>query len=89
MSLERRLKQATKKAKDAERGRCLWILDEIEKELMAATANRILTPQQLHVVKTKARIAQLIVLKARRGIIAGVEPGGPTDGGPNAETVVD
>lgn len=79
MSLEKKIEARLEQAKQNERARCLWVLDEIQKEMEAGVANRLATPKELHVMKTKLRIAIAIVQKAKRGILTGVEPGGPTD----------
>lgn len=80
MSLDKKIADRLEQAKMRERARCLWILDEIQRELQAGVGNRIATPKELHVMKTKLRIVISIVQKAKRGIVAGVQPGGLDDG---------
>lgn len=78
MSLERRLKQAKHSAMSTERARCLWVVDEIEREMKAGVANKLATPKELHVMKTKLRLALAISQKIKRGILMGITPASPT-----------
>jgi hypothetical protein len=85
VSLERRLKQARYQAMSTERARCLWVIDDIEREMREAVDNRIATPTELHVMKTKLRLALSITQKIKRGVLMGVTPTSPVDAAEETE----
>ena len=58
----------------AERGRCLWVLDSIMTELRVELERKLLIESERHLVQVKAKIAQAIIHKARRAIVAGAKP---------------
>ena len=64
-----------RKAVEQERARCLWCLDQLMKELRKDLDKKILEEHKIHLIKVKVQIAQAIVTKARRMIMAAVEPG--------------
>lgn len=83
MSLERRLKQARHTAMSTERARCLWVIDQIEGEMREGVENKLATPKELHVMKTKLRLALAISQKIKRGILMGITPASPAEAEPD------
>jgi hypothetical protein len=63
-----------------ERGRCLWVLDQIVAELQVELARKLLIESERHVVGVKVKLARAIVLKAKRGIVSGAKPKGADHG---------
>lgn len=78
MSLENKLRAAaTIAAREAmlnERGRCLWCIDEVIRELKQKLAARVLTPIQLQSATMKLKIAEGAGMSIRRAIASGVRP---------------
>ncbi|GBE23835.1 hypothetical protein BMS3Bbin02_00100 [bacterium BMS3Bbin02] len=79
MSLRNKLMQAAAVAVTEERGRVLWILDDIERELRETINDKILTPGQVHVAKTKMRMFVALNQKVRRAIISNAQPKSPVE----------
>lgn len=79
MSLRNKLMQAAAVAVTEERGRVLWILDDIERELREQINDKILTPGQVHVAKTKMRMFIALNQKVRRAIISNARPKDPVE----------
>lgn len=80
MSLRKKLIAAAEKAVHEERGRILWVLDELEKSLKKGIDNRLATPQELHVMQVKLKIFQSLATHVRMAIIKGTQP--PEDHAP-------
>jgi hypothetical protein len=59
-----------------ERGRCLWVLDQIMVELKSELDRKLLIESERHVIEVKVKLARAIVAKARRGIVSGARPKG-------------
>lgn len=78
MSLEDKIKRAAlAAAQDAtmtERGRCLWVLDDLIKQLEADVERKLLMEQQRHTAQVKLQLAKGIVAAANRGIVSGARP---------------
>jgi hypothetical protein len=61
-----------------ERGRCLWCLDEVIRELETKVGGKLLSEAQLHAAQVKLQIARAVCVELRRAVISGVRPpGGP------------
>lgn len=63
-------------ARDKERIRCIWCLDQIMVRLHKDLRKKVLVESQIHLVKVKTQIAQAIVNKAKHLILSGVERDG-------------
>lgn len=81
MSLRKKLIAAAEKAVHEERGRILWVLDELEKSLKKGLDDRLATPQELHVMKVKLQIFQSLATHVRMAIIKGTRPPDENDPG--------
>lgn len=57
-----------------ERGRCLWCCDQVLAELRAGLQTKILVESEIHVVKVKVKLAEAIIAKIRRAVVAGAKP---------------
>ena len=79
MSLRNKLMQAAAVAVTEERGRVLWILDDITRELQEGVNETIMTPGQVHVAKTKLRMFVALTQKVRRAIISNARPKSPVE----------
>lgn len=79
MSLRNKLMQVAAVAVTEERGRVLWILDDIERELREQIDDKIMTPEQVHVSQTKLRIFIALNQKVRRAIISNARPKDPVE----------
>lgn len=81
VSLQKKLLQAASLAAEEacarERGRCLWVLDQIHKELGEKLGKVILIEAQRHAIETKIKIARALFTTARMRIISGVAPPPP------------
>lgn len=66
--------RAAKEAMERERGRCLWVLDDLIVQLQADFDKKILVEQQRHLAETKLKLARSIVGLAKRGVVSGARP---------------
>lgn len=66
--------QEVREAVLQERGRCLWVLDQILVELKQELDRKLLIERERHVIGVKVKLARAIVAKARRGIVSGAKP---------------
>ncbi len=94
--MRNKLMQAAAVAVETERGRVLWLIEEIQKELEQGIDEKIMTVGQLHVAKTKLRLFLALTQKLRRAIISNVQPTSAVetleeadDDGAETESVVD
>jgi hypothetical protein len=72
------VERAVKEAVERERGRCLWVLDDLIKTLDADFNKKILVEAQRHMAETKLRLARAICSTAKRGIVGGARPPEPS-----------
>lgn len=72
------MERAVKEAVERERGRCLWVLDDLIVQLQADFDRKILIEQQRHMAETKLRLARSIVGLAKRGVVSGARPPEPS-----------
>ena len=70
--------QAAVEAMTTERGRCLWCVDQVIAELKGKLEKKLLSEAQLHIARTKFKIAEAVGIELRRAIVSGARPqGGP------------
>ena len=81
--------QEVREAVLQERGRCLWCLDEIQRELQAQLSRKLLVESERHVIQVKVKLAGAIIAKARRAIVAGARPKGAPPPPPTEEAPPD
>lgn len=72
------IERAAKEAMERERGRCLWVLDDLINQLQADFDKKILVEQQRHLAETKLRLARSVVGLAKRGVVSGARPPEPS-----------
>ena len=58
-----------------ERSRCVWILDEVLRQLEQQLAKKLLIESERHLIETKLKIARSIVHHAKTGMALGFVPG--------------
>ena len=66
--------KAVLEAVERERGRCLWILDQLIEEAEAGVRKKLLIEKERHATEVKLRLARVIVANAKRGIVSGLRP---------------
>lgn len=74
MSMRKKLLEAASFAVEQERGRVLWLIDQIGLELERGTQDKLLTEAQLHATKVRLQIFRALAVKLKRGVISGVQP---------------
>jgi hypothetical protein len=78
MSLEKKLRQAaTKAAQEAamrERGRCLWLLDDMIVQTEQGLAKKLLIERDRQIAQVKLDIAKSLAHRLKRQVIAGRAP---------------
>jgi hypothetical protein len=77
MSMRDKLMKAASFAVTEERGRVLWCIEQVLKELKGKLDKKLLTNVQMHAVELKIRIAEAVCMELRRAIVSGVRPSGP------------
>lgn len=74
MSFRKKMLAAARCAVVEERGRVLWVLDEIETGLVKDFNKKILAESQRHAAEVKLQIFRSLCAHVRKGIISGVQP---------------
>lgn len=78
MSLQDKLRRvATMAAQEAttnERGRALWCIDEVLRELKGKLSKKLLSTAQVHAAEVKFKIAEAVCMELRRAIVSGARP---------------
>lgn len=78
MSLKDKLQKvvtaAAVEAVQGERGRVLWLLDQVEKEIEEEVQRKLLVESERHAIEVKLKIFRSLAARLRRGIVSGVRP---------------
>lgn len=73
---------AAAEAAAIERGRCLWCVDQVIKDLKIKLRGKLLTEIELHAANMKIKIADAFCGELRRAIVSGIRPAGQQVPGP-------
>ena len=86
MSLQKKFEavalEAAREAMMRERGRVLWCIDQLLRELHGRMRQKLLSQAQLHALNVKWKIVAAFRLQLRRAIISGLSPEGNSSGPP-------
>lgn len=74
MSMHDIIMKAASFAVTEERGRVLWCMEQVLKELKSKLDKKLLTEIQVHAVELKIKIAEAVYMELRRAIISGARP---------------
>lgn len=74
MSLSNKMAVAETKGRVRERGRILWLISEIEKELQGNLKTKVMSEAQMHIATTKLRLFIAMSKKLKRAIVSDVKP---------------
>lgn len=74
MSMQRKLEEARVHATAVERGRCIFCIEQVAKDLRADLEKKILVEAQRHTIQVKIQIFAMLSKLVRLKIISGVSP---------------
>lgn len=77
MTLRKKLEAALVRGVQEERGRVLWLINQLEENLKADIQKKLLIEAQRHTAMVKLKIFQTITSQLRRAIVSNVQP--PTE----------